>query len=65
MDPNTTYESAAKELDQILKDLENDQISIDVLAERVDKAGQLLIFCSDKLRTTENKVGEIIKRINL
>ncbi len=65
MESNTTYESAAKELDQILKDLENDQISIDVLAERVDKAGQLLIFCSDKLRTTENKVGEIIKKINL
>ena len=65
MESNTTYESAAKELDQILKDLENDQISIDVLAERVDKAGQLLIFCSYKLKTTENKVGEIIKKINL
>ncbi len=65
MEPNTTYESASQELDQILKDLESDQITIDLLADRVDRAGQLLIYCSEKLRTTEAKVAEIIRKINL
>ena len=65
MESNTTYESASQELNQILKDLESDQITIDLLADRVDRAGQLLIFCSDNLRTTEARVADIIKKINL
>ncbi len=65
MDANLTYESASIELDQILLDLEGDKITIDLLAEKVERAGKLLNFCTTKLRTTEQKVQKIISDIGL
>lgn len=60
-----TYEHAAKELDQILSNLKSDSISIDKLAEQVERAAKLASFCSEKLRTTENKINGIIENLGL
>jgi len=60
-----TYEQAAKELDDILAELKNDKISIDKLAEKVERAAKLASFCSQKLRSTEEKIDEIIKKLGL
>jgi exodeoxyribonuclease VII small subunit len=65
MNPEQTYEKASEELDQILTDLEGDTITIDLLAEKVERAGKLLTFCTTKLRTTEAKVNKIISDIGL
>jgi exodeoxyribonuclease VII small subunit len=59
------YEQAAQELDQILNELKNDKISIDKLAEKVERAAKLASFCSQKLRTTENKIKDIIEKLGL
>lgn len=60
-----TYEQAAKELDEILTELKGDKISIDILAEKVERAAKLASFCSQKLRTTEGKINEIITKLGL
>ncbi len=60
-----TYEQAAKELDTILAELKQDQISIDKLAEKVERAAELASFCSEKLRTTESKINDIITKLGL
>jgi len=60
-----TYEKAATDLEKILKGLESDQISIDILADKVEEAGKLLLFCSDKLKETEAKVTNIVNKIDL
>ena len=62
---NISYEAAAKELDTILADLKGENISIDKLAERVERAAILAKICNEKLRATENKVNEIIKNLGL
>ena len=62
---NISYEAAARELDSILAELRGENISIDRLAEKVDRAAKLATICSEKLRTTENKVTEIIKKLGL
>ena len=59
------YEQAAQELDQILVDLKTDQISIDKLADKVERAAVLAAFCSKKLKNTEVKIDEIIKNLGL
>ncbi len=59
------YEQAAKELDQILSDLKTDNISIDKLAEKVERAAKLATFCSEKLRNTEAKINNIIQNLGL
>ena len=64
MSEKLSYEQAAAELEQILADLERGQIGIDVLAEKVERAGVLLRFCRDKLRDTEVKVNKIIEDLS-
>lgn len=60
-----TYEKAERELEQILDDLRNDRIGIDALAEKVERASKLIIFCKEKLASTEKKVDDIIKQLGL
>jgi len=60
-----TYEKAEQELEQILDDLRNDRIGIDALAEKVERASKLIVFCKEKLASTEKKVEEIIKQLGL
>ena len=60
-----SYEAAAEELEQILSALEGDEISVDDLAKKVERASVLLKLCSDRLRNTEVKVNDIIKKLNL
>ena len=62
---NITYEAASKELNDILNELKNESISIDKLAEKVERAALLATLCNEKLRTTEGKVTEIIKKLGL
>lgn len=58
-----TYESAYKELAAIAYEIEMESISVDVLAEKVKRASDLIVFCQARLRSTEEEVGKIIKNI--
>jgi len=63
MDQQTTYESAYRELQQIAKEIETESVSVDVLAEKVKRASELIAFCQDKLRNTELEVTKIIEQM--
>jgi exodeoxyribonuclease VII small subunit len=56
-----TYEEALTQLQQIVKDLENREIKIDDLAEKVSKAKELVDFCREKLSKTEDEINKIIR----
>jgi exodeoxyribonuclease VII small subunit len=60
--PNN-YEEAYAELARIAKEIENESVSVDVLADRVKRASELIAFCQGKLRTTEQEVNRIIKQM--
>ncbi|MBC7828395.1 MAG: exodeoxyribonuclease VII small subunit [Chitinophagaceae bacterium] len=63
MEPILTYETAYKELDQIAKEIQNESVSVDVLAEKVKRAAELITFCQGKLRSTEKEVNKIIAQM--
>lgn len=63
MDPQTTYESAFRELQQIAREIEHETVSVDLLAEKVKRASELIAFCQNKLRATESEVGKIIEQM--
>ncbi|WP_264566178.1 exodeoxyribonuclease VII small subunit [Flavobacterium sp. N3904] len=63
MEKNLTYEQAYKELAKIASEIENETISVDVLAEKVKKASQLITFCQTKLKSTETEVNKIIAQM--
>jgi len=63
METTSAYEQAFKELAQIAKDIETDSISIDVLAQKVKRASELITFCQSKLKSTETEVNSIISKM--
>lgn len=63
MDQNLTYESAFEELAQIARDIEDESVSVDLLAEKVRRASELIAFCQGKLRSTEVEVNKVIAQI--
>lgn len=59
----TSYDAAFSELQGIVQDLDSEQISIDALASKVERASTLIVFCREKLRSTESEVTKIIEQI--
>ena len=64
MEKELTYEAAYKELKQLTSEIENETVSVDVLAEKVKRASYLIAFCQEKLRSTEKEVNNIISQMN-
>lgn len=63
MSQELTYETAYNELQLIAAEIENEAVSVDLLAEKVKRAAILIEFCQQKLRATETEVNNIIKQM--
>ncbi len=63
MEKNLTYEAAYNELALIAKEIENETVSVDVLAQKVKRASELITFCQTKLKNTEAEVNKIITQM--
>jgi exodeoxyribonuclease VII small subunit len=63
METILTYEQAYKELAQIAGEIENETVSVDVLAQKVKRASELISFCQAKLKSTETEVNKIIAQM--
>jgi exodeoxyribonuclease VII small subunit len=61
MTSNLTYEQAYTELKQIAEDIDNENVSVDVLAEKVKRASELIEFCQRRLKSTEKEINQIIR----
>ena len=60
-DPN--YVDAYEELQQIVADIEDGEISVDELSIRVKRASELIRICKGKLTSTEEDVNQILKEL--
>ena len=56
-----SYEAAMLELQTLVSQLQNDQIGVDALAEKVRRASDLIKLCREKLRQTEMDVNESLE----
>ena len=54
------YADALAELEAILDDLEDDNIDIDVLAGKVERASQLIRLCRDRISSARTQVDRIV-----
>lgn len=61
MDNAPTYSAAFEELQQIVSEIEEGQISVDELSEKVKRAAYLIGICKAKLTATEQDVNSILK----
>lgn len=61
MRDTTNYSEAFEELQRIVAEIENGEISVDELSEKVKRATHLIRICKLKLTTTEEDVNKILK----
>jgi len=61
MNDSTNYTQAYEELQRIVSEIENGEISVDELSEKVKRATQLIRICKLKLTTTEEDVNKILR----
>lgn len=59
-----SYTEAITELEEIVSVIENNQVNIDELSQKVKRASELIKICKDKLHNTEEEVNNIIREIN-
>jgi exodeoxyribonuclease VII small subunit len=57
------YTEAFDELQEIVSEIEEGTITVDVLAEKVKRAGELIRICKEKLTSTEKDVHAILKEL--
>ena len=58
-----TYTAAFDELQQIVSDMEDGEITVDELAVKVKRAAELIKICKQKLTSTEEDVNAILKEL--
>jgi exodeoxyribonuclease VII small subunit len=57
------YTDAFDELQEIVSDMEDGQINVDELAQKVKRATELIRICKSKLTATEGDVQKILKEL--
>lgn len=58
-----TYTEAFDELQHIVSDMEDGEITVDDLAVKVKRAAELIKICKQKLTSTEEDVNAILKEL--
>ena len=58
-----SYKEAMAEIEEIVAKLENNQLDIDELSEKVKRVSELIAYCKSKLHETEEEVEKILKSI--
>lgn len=64
MNEPLNYADAFEELQRIVSEIEEGQISVDELSEKVKRAAHLITICKTKLSTTEEDVNRILKDLD-
>jgi len=57
------FEEAMQELESILADLQSDDVDVDTLAARVDRAARLIEVCRERISATRLQVEEIVSTV--
>ncbi|MEN9998166.1 MAG: exodeoxyribonuclease small subunit [Bacteroidota bacterium] len=63
MENELNYTAAFEELQQIVRDMEDGEITVDELALKVKRAAELIKICKNKLTSTEEDVNLILKEL--
>ena len=64
MSEHLDYTEAFKQLQAIVMEIEQGEITVDELSEKVKKASQLIKICKSKLTATEEDVNKILKDLD-
>ena len=55
-----TYSEAIAQLDEIVQLIDNNEVEIDQLADKIKEANKLIAFCSEKLIKAEKEMENLL-----
>lgn len=58
------FGAAMDELERIVAELESDELDVDLLAERVERAAQLVTLCRERIDAARFRVEEVLVRLD-
>lgn len=58
-----SYKEAVAEIEDILEKIENEELDVDDLTEKVKRVSSLITLCKEKLHNTEQEVEKILKEM--
>jgi exodeoxyribonuclease VII small subunit len=59
-----TYKEAISEIEEILAQIENNELDVDELSEKVKRVSLLINTCKDKLINTEEEIEKILREMD-
>ena len=62
MEDKITYEDAYSELIEISNEIENDEVIVSELIEKLKRAGELIKICREQLKLTEEESKRIFEQ---
>lgn len=54
------YSEAMARLEKIVSQIDNNELEIDVLAEKIKEANGIIAFCSDKLTKADKEIEKLL-----
>jgi len=63
--PDIKYSKAMERLEEIIHKIENEEIDIDELSEKVKEAVALVKVCKDKIEKAELQVKEVVEKFEV
>ncbi len=64
MKEELTYTEAFEQLQKIVSQMENADISVDKLSDNIKKAAKLIKICKDKLTKTEQEINKTLTELS-
>ena len=55
-----TYSEAVARLEKIVSQIDNNELEIDALAEKIKEANEIIAFCTDKLTKADREIEKLL-----
>lgn len=56
-----TYSQAIERLEKIVRQIDNNELDIDMLSEKIKEADEIITFCTEKLTKAECEVEKLLQ----
>ena len=56
-----TYSQAMERLEKIVRQLDNNELDIDTLSEKIKEANEIIAFCTEKLTKADREVEKLLQ----
>jgi exodeoxyribonuclease VII small subunit len=58
-----TYSQALEELEETVKNIEENKYDLDALSEAIENTVELITFCKRKLKETDENIEKLLEKI--